>query len=227
MDLIHKQVVTHAQSDPTTLRVVLLPGAYHTPNQFLDAGFAEAVRRRALPIELILAVPELAHLTDRRWLVALHDEVVAPARAQGAAVWLGGVSLGGFMALRFAAQYPTLLDGLCLLAPYLGSRIIASEIEAQADAAAWQVQTLAEDDDERRIWHYISTLGSSASSTRIFLGYGERDRFADTQRVLAQVVPAGRATTRVIAGGHDWTVWRALWNDYLDTHGGDTHGGGA
>jgi pimeloyl-ACP methyl ester carboxylesterase len=220
MELIHTQILPHGQPRPTALRVVLMPGAYHTPNQFLDTGFAQAVRRCAQPVELILAVPELAHLTDRRWLVALHDEVIAPARAQGTPVWLGGVSLGGFMALRFAAQYPALLDGLCLLAPYLGSRIIAGEIAAQADPASWVVQNLAEDDDERRIWHYIATLGNSMSSTRIFLGYGASDRFADTQRMLGQLLPMPRATVRVIAGGHDWSVWRALWDDYLLTYGG-------
>jgi pimeloyl-ACP methyl ester carboxylesterase len=220
MGLMHAQVVPHAQPGATELRVVLMPGAYHTPNQFLDAGFAQSVHRRAQRVELVLAVPELAHLTDRRWLEVLHDELIAPSRAQGTPVWLGGVSLGGFMALRFAAQYPAALDGLCLLAPYLGSRIIAAEIEAQADPASWQVQTLAEDDDERRIWHYVATLGDSATRTRVFFGYGAADRFADTQRVLARVVPATRATVRVIAGGHDWSTWRALWDDYLDIYGG-------
>ncbi|HWW19940.1 MAG TPA: alpha/beta hydrolase [Steroidobacteraceae bacterium] len=214
------QTIAHGAPGASTLRVVLMPGAYHTPNQFLDAGFAEAVRRRSLRVELVLVVPELAHLTDRSWLTALHDEVIAPARAQGAPVWLGGVSLGGFMALRFAAQYPGALDGLCLLAPYLGSRIIAAQIAAQADAAAWQMHSLAEDDDERRIWHYIATLADSMNPTRIFFGYGASDRFADTQRVLAQAVPATHATVRIIAGGHDWTVWRSLWDEFLDRYGG-------
>jgi pimeloyl-ACP methyl ester carboxylesterase len=217
MGLIRAQTVPHAQSGPPALRVVLMPGAYHTPNQFLDAGFAQAVRARAQRVELILAVPELAHLTDRRWLAALHDEVIAPARTQGTPVWLGGVSLGGFMALRFAAQYPQVLDGLCLLAPYLGSRIVAAQIEARADA--WQRNPLDEDDDERRIWHYVATLEQGISSTRVFFGYGSGDRFADTQRVLARVLPTSRATIRVIAGGHDWPVWRALWDDFLETEG--------
>jgi pimeloyl-ACP methyl ester carboxylesterase len=218
MDLIRTQTLSHGTGTPDA-RIVLMPGAYHTPNQFLDAGFAEAIRQRARRVELVLAVPELAHLTDRRWLTALHDEVIAPAHAQRVPVWLGGVSLGGFMALRFAAQYPSLLNGLCLLAPYLGSRIIAGEIGAATDPARWQPQDLADDDDERRIWHYVATLAQSMPSTRVFFGYGASDRFADTQRVLAQVLPATRSTVRVIPGGHDWAVWRALWDDYLDTDG--------
>jgi pimeloyl-ACP methyl ester carboxylesterase len=219
MGLISTQTVPRVQSGPPALRVVLMPGAYHTPNQFLDAGFAQSVRASAERVELILAVPELAHLTDRRWLAGLHDEVIAPARAQGTPVWLGGVSLGGFMALRFAAEYPQALDGLCLLAPYLGSRIVAAEIEAHADSPGWQVNPVDAEDDERRIWQYVTTLEQSLSATRVFFGYGAADRFADTQRVLVRVLPKSRATVRVIAGGHDWLVWRALWDEFLGTEG--------
>ena len=52
----------------------------------------------------------------------------------------------------------------------------------------------------------------------MFLGFGSEDRFADTQRLLAGVLPA--AQTRVIPGGHDWPVWRALWEQFLDLAGG-------
>jgi pimeloyl-ACP methyl ester carboxylesterase len=83
-------------------------------------------------------------------------------------LWLGGVSLGGFMALRFAAQCEHALDGLCLLAPYLGSRIVAAEVAAHANLSSCQPGAL----------------------------------------------PA--ASTRVIPGGHDWPVWRALWDSFLD-----------
>jgi pimeloyl-ACP methyl ester carboxylesterase len=205
---------------PARVRVLLMPGAYHTPNQFLDAGFADSLHRLAPRTELTLAVPEMTHLTDRRWLAALHDEVIAPARAQQVRLWLGGVSLGGFMALRFAAQYPEAVDGLCLLAPYLGSRIIAAEIAAQADIAHWQAGTLNDEDDERRIWQYVAQLSRSMTATQIFLGFGAQDRFADTQRVLAAALRQARTTTRVIDGGHDWPVWRALWDEFLRSHGG-------
>jgi|HubBroStandDraft_1064217.scaffolds.fasta_scaffold06681_2 pimeloyl-ACP methyl ester carboxylesterase len=217
MGLIHVHTVPHAQSGPPALQVVLMPGAYHTPNQYLDAGFAQSVRQLAMRVELTLAVPEMAHLTDRRWLHALHEELILPARARNIPLWLGGVSLGGFMALRFAAQYPTVLDGLCLLAPYLGSRIVAREVEENAGRADWRVEPVDEEDDERRIWRYIATRARGA--TRIFLGYGQNDRFADTQHVLARVLTGAQDGIHVIPGGHDWPVWRALWQQFLQSHG--------
>jgi pimeloyl-ACP methyl ester carboxylesterase len=169
---------------------------------------------------LTLAVPEQAHLTDRRWIAALRDEIIAPARAQrDAALWLGGVSLGGFMALRFAAQYPQAIDGLCLLAPFLGSRAIAAEIAAHSDLSGWQAGDPDEDDDERQIWRYVTRLGSGMTATRVFLGLSTGDRFADTQQLLARALPPARTTTRVVDGAHDWPAWRHLWDQFLDEFG--------
>jgi pimeloyl-ACP methyl ester carboxylesterase len=192
--------------------MVLLPGAYQQLADFVQRGFDTAVHQRRVALDLILAAPELAHLTDRDWLPRLHDEVVHPARAAGQIVWLGGISLGAFMALRFAAQYPELIDGLCLIAPYLGSRIVAAEISALQPLQSWQPEALADDDDERHIWRYLQ--GLRAPKPRVFLGFGTHDRFADTQRLLARTVP--HANSQQLDGGHDWPVWRQLWDNFLD-----------
>jgi pimeloyl-ACP methyl ester carboxylesterase len=192
--------------------IVLLPGAYQQLADFVHRGFDTALHQRHVALDLILAAPELAHLTDRNWLPRLHDEVVHPAHAAGDIVWLGGISLGAFMALRFAAQYPELIDGLCLIAPYLGSRMVAAEIAGSQSPPSWQPGALADDDDERRIWRYLQ--GLHAPKPRVFLGFGRHDRFADSQRLLARTVP--HASSRQIDGGHDWPVWRQLWDNFLD-----------
>ncbi len=208
------QVIRCGPAGAEATRLVLLPGAYHALGDFVGAGFDQALRERGLAAELILAAPELAHLGDRGWLAQLRAEVIAPARARaGGALWLGGISLGGFMALRFAAEAQDEIDGLCLLAPYLGSRIVAAEVAAHRSLAAWQPAALAEDDDDRRVWRLVQRLGASGAP-RVFLGFGREDRFADTQRLLARTLPAD--STHVIPGGHDWPVWRALWDKFLD-----------
>ena len=211
---MRSQIIHAGPAGGLTARIVLLPGAYHALEQFVGAGFDRALRDRGLAAELIVAAPELAHLNDRAWLTQLRREVIAPARERGAgALWLGGISLGAFMALRFAAEGAEALDGLCLLAPYLGSRIVAAEIAAQGTLANWRAERLGEDDDERRIWRFIQGLGTAAAP-RVFLGFGSEDRFADTQRLLASALPAD--STHVVPGGHDWPVWRRLWDQFLD-----------
>jgi pimeloyl-ACP methyl ester carboxylesterase len=193
-------------------RIILLPAAFQGLVQFRHNGFDTALQASTSCTELLFAAPRLAHLNDRRWLPALYEQLIAPARERGLETWLGGVSLGGFMALRLAAQYPDELDGLCLLAPYLGSRIVAAELEHCADLSD---DVLDEDDDERRIWRYVTRLDRRMHPTQIFLGFGADDRFADTQRLLARALPDAGVTTQVVAGGHDWSVWRTLWDTFI------------
>jgi hypothetical protein len=217
---MHSEIIaagTAACDGEHVIRVVLLPGAYHALEEFSSAGFDQALRDRTLALELILAAPELAHLNDRRWLGELQQDIIAPARARGGQLWLGGISLGGFMALRFAAEHDgegaAALDGLCLLAPYLGSRIVAAEVAAQG-LANFRAGALSDDDDERRVWRFVQHLPTMPQPPRVFLGLGSEDRFADTQQLLAAALPAG--STQVLPGGHDWPVWRALWGAFLD-----------
>ena len=158
----------HMQADwPSGQRgcIVLLPGAQQPLEDFLAAGFDAAVRQRRVPLELILAAPALTHLTDRAWIAQLQRDIIEPRRAGGRALWLGGISLGAFMALRFAAEHPALVDGLCLLAPYLGSRIVAAEIARAIRSRDWRPGELSADDDERRVWCYVREPAAAARRT--------------------------------------------------------------
>ena len=194
-------------------RMVWLPGAYHGSRDFVEAGFPQVVRNRSLPLDLWLVDLQLRHLGDRSVLEQLRSEFVLPARAAGCAVWLGGISLGGFIALDYAASYPGELDGLCLLAPYLGNRMLTAEIAGAAGVAAWQPGELAQIDEERRIWRYIKSR--DADALPLYLGFGRDDRFSTAHELLAAVLPPDRVAK--IAGGHEWSTWSALWEIFLDS----------
>ena len=194
------------------MRMAWLPGAYHSPQDFAAAGFAAAVRARKAALDLIFIDMELTHVGDRSVLPRLRSQVVSPARAAGVPIWLGGISLGGLLALDYAASYPNELDGLCLLAPYLGNRMLTAEIAKAPGLAAWQPGELAEPDEERRIWRYIKHRPADAAA--LHLGYGRADRFSAAHRLLAAALPAG--SVDVIDGGHDWPTWSRLWENFLD-----------
>jgi pimeloyl-ACP methyl ester carboxylesterase len=194
-------------------RVVWLPGAYHAARDFLTAGFAEAVRMRRIALDLTFVDLEMAHVGDRSALQRLRSDIVLPARAAGVAVWLGGISLGGLFALDYAATHPDELDGLCLLAPYLGNRMLTAEIAQAAGVAAWQPGELAETDEERRIWRHIKSRRED--SRPLYLGFGRGDRFAAAHELLAATLPAD--SVDVIAGGHEWSTWVRLWERFLDS----------
>jgi pimeloyl-ACP methyl ester carboxylesterase len=206
--------IASPQSAAATACVVLLPGAYHAPEDFLSAGFDRAIRERGLGIELILVDPGLRHIADRDWLGELPDRVLHPVRAGRCPLWLGGISLGGFMALRCAADHPRLADGLCLIAPYLGDRIMAAEVAAQGGLAGWRPGACAEEDDQRVVWRYLQ--GVAAAPPALYLGLGSEDRLGATQGLLARALPS--AVIHTLPGGHDWPVWRLLWDNFLDRY---------
>jgi hypothetical protein len=221
---------------PARVRVALLAGAYQAPEEFVRAGFAEAVRARGLAVDLSFIDVELDVLTDRAALVRLREEVVLPARAGGyGRIWLGGISLGGYIALDYAscaaAFAGAAIDGICLLAPYLGNRMVIAEIARAGGLAAWEPGALAESDEERRIWRFIKQCGSptpggsttpggsptpgGSSRPAVYLGYGREDRFAQAQALLGTALSAQNVD--VVPGGHDWPTWQRLWENFLDS----------
>jgi pimeloyl-ACP methyl ester carboxylesterase len=194
------------------LQMIWLPGAYDHAHDFEQEGFARAVSRRRKPLDLRFVDLEMQHFNDLDALEQLQSEIVAPARAAGASIWLAGISLGGLVALDYASTHVAEIDGLCLLAPYLGNRMLIDEIAA-AGLSAWEPGELAELDAERRIWRYIKTR---TDSRPLLLGYGQGDRFSRAHDLLAAALPA--ASVKVVAGGHEWRTWTRLWENFLDSH---------
>lgn len=193
--------------------MIWLPGAYHSARDFVEEGFVSAVARRRALLDLRFVDLEMQHLDDRGALQRLRSDIVLPARDSGASVWLAGISLGGLMALDYASRHLDELNGLCLLAPYLGNRMLLKEISATSGLAGWEPGELAEADTERRIWRYIKTR---VDSRPLFLGYGKNDRFSAAHAMLAAALPAD--SVEVVAGGHQWGTWLTLWEKFLDSH---------
>jgi pimeloyl-ACP methyl ester carboxylesterase len=195
-----------------TARLVMLPAAYTGPDDFVGAGFVNAARERQLDVDLVFAGIELQRVTDRTVLTQVRQELILPARSAGCAVWLGGISLGGYLALCCAERHPHELAGLCVFAPYLGSHIITNEIARAQGLVAWNPGELADDDDERRVWRFIQGLGSG--SLAVYLGLGREDRFASRHRLMAAALRP--ESVDIVPGGHDWATWHRLWESFLD-----------
>jgi pimeloyl-ACP methyl ester carboxylesterase len=209
MTVLH-HAAEEGRSAPVCL--IMLPAAFAVPEDFVEQGFVHAVRARALAIDLVFAGLELEHVTDRSMLARLREHTILPARARGCAVWLGGISLGAYLALCLAELHPGELAGLCLFAPYLGSRIVAAEVE-RAGLGAWASAALRPDDEEGRVWRFICSL--RGGPLPVYLGLGREDRFARRHRLMAAALAP--QDVDVIPGGHDWPTWRRLWERFLET----------
>ncbi len=189
----------------------LLPGAQMTAQHIAEEGLLAlaAERRPALTVVPLNLGQE--GIYDPRVLQRLDDEILSPARRQYRHVWLGGISLGGLLSLAYVAQQLGRIDGLCMLAPYPGSRLTLNAIAQAGGLGAWTPTAEQLDDVEFRVWHWLQ---SAVPALPMFIGYGAQDRFASGIRQLAQCLPAARI--EVIDGGHDWAAWRTLWSRFLD-----------
>ena len=193
--------------------MVWLPGAFHTPEDFVHAGFDTAVARRGLEIDLQFADLALDHLGDRSAIERLARDIVRPAREAGCGtVWLGGISLGGSFVLDYAATDAGPWDGLCLLAPYPGNRLLIREIVRSR--APCRVSTGAACGVRRRTSNMAFHSGARRRTAACVPGLRADDRFAQGLDLMAQALPP--AAVQVIEGGHDWSTWSTLWERFLD-----------
>ncbi len=213
MDIIHDQRACAGARASTLL--VFLPGAYMTPDELVQQGFASAVRERQLPVDLWFVQTELAQLVDRTAMQRLDVDIVGAAREQGyRRLWFAGISLGAFLAMGYAARRPGQVEGIVGLGTYPGRRPLLQEIERAGSLAAWQRSAKPRDDDDldHDIWAWLAR--AERSGPALYLGHGAQDRFADGQTLMGSTLAAGHVD--VVPGGHDWAPWRTLWARWLD-----------
>lgn len=170
--------------------LVLLPGVYSHPDEFVREGFVRAVHDARLAVDLVRVDAHLNYYERKTFVARLNQDVIVPAQARGyRAIWIAGISLGGFGGLIYAKEHPSDVAGLVALAPYLGEAAIWPWLNGDADAAP--------------------------GHPPLYLGYGTADRFATSNGLLAAKLPPSRVFTT--DGGHDWAPWLRLWKAMLPT----------
>ncbi|MDB5922491.1 MAG: hypothetical protein JWN13_1427 [Betaproteobacteria bacterium] len=193
----------------------MLPGAMHKPEDIIRAGFIVALRERGLPVSVVVADAHDGYYLDRNVVERLTEDIVVPARKQGYRdIWLMGISLGGLGALMCARAHREHVQGVVVLAPYLGAPGTLHEVVRAGGLKMWQPGELAPTDDERHVLDWLRESGPQASLPPIHLGYGEQDRFISASVLLRECLPRYRVAA--IPGGHDWPTWLALWQLLLD-----------
>jgi pimeloyl-ACP methyl ester carboxylesterase len=198
------------------IMLVMLPSAKARPQDLVQYGFVRALRERGLRVDVVAVEAHLGYYLERNLSEHLAHDIIAPARARDyQRIWLMGISLGSMGALIYTSEHPADIEGVILLAPFLGARGTIAEVVRAGGLARWEPSAIKPDDDERRLLAWIKAYQPAASALpRIYLGYGTEDRFAAASKMLAELLPAAQVVT--VPGGHEWATWICLWQQLLD-----------
>ena len=188
--------------------VVLLPGARSVAGDFVKYGFGEAAAEALGGRADVVAVDlHRGYYEANSAAKLLHYEVIAPAKRRGyREVWLAGVSLGGFGSVMYDLRYPGTLDRLILMAAFLGEEEPVAEVKTSG-LTAWEPGEIAREDFSRRFWKGVKEA-KGLEAGRVFVGYGDSDRFAGDNAFFASTLGLD---ARVVPGGHTWKPWKKLW----------------
>ncbi|HSB23360.1 MAG TPA: alpha/beta hydrolase [Burkholderiaceae bacterium] len=201
------------QSRRAEMLVVMLPGVYSLPHDFIDQGFVSRMRARRYAVDVAIADAHLGYAANGTLFERLRDDVLAPAWGAGyRRIWLVGISLGGFVSLGSLMRQPEWIEGVLAIAPYVGPPPLLRQVRAAGSARAYAASPNVSDDPAARLWRWLGHA-DAAVRNRIHCYTGSEDRLIDGQRLLEAELAADHVLE--LPGNHDWPVWNALWSRWL------------
>ena len=201
--------------------VVFIPGFLDSPDSYLDHGFPQDLIGSDAPCDAVGVDLHFRYYSDVGVADILYEEVLQPATARGYdEIWLVGISMGGLGTLLTASQYSEYVDGIILLAPFVGDEGVLRTIESQGGAASWtppagtDASVWTADNYTAKIWSWLRGYHTHPESRPpLYIGWGVDDRLGAADRLLANLMPEDHVFSQ--PGGHNWATWRPLWRQVL------------
>jgi len=204
--------------------IVFLRGMGGTLNCFFDGhecfekeGFVEAVRIRGLSYDMIAPNTHFGYYNDRTLMTRLKEDIIQPAKAKKyEKIWLVGTSMGGLGSILYLKDYEKNIDGVLLLGPFLGEKLIIDEIYSAGGIAYWEPGDYDEEDDwQRMLWHWLKEYNRHGNiHPPIYLGIGKEDFYYRAQKLLASSLSPGHVIE--VNGKHRFSTFKRIWDIFLD-----------
>ncbi len=181
--------------------LVLLPGIGDRASVFSKFGVIAAIHKKSPSTDVVAVDAHFKYYQARTIIERIRTDVIKPAIAAGyREIYLGGTSLGGFGSLLYLKQYPDELTKIFVLAPYLGDEqdydyLLKNKVAPQLPR-------------DVNIWPWLTQLPETTKN-KIYLAYGENDKFAVSNRLLGKYLPKDNIISQ--DGKHTWTTWALLW----------------
>jgi pimeloyl-ACP methyl ester carboxylesterase len=193
---------------------VFLPGRRDRASDFVRHGFIASAKGRIRGLDCVAVDATISYYFDGSIADRLQREIIGPARSVGyREIWIVGVSMGGLGAFFHERAYPGEVNGLILLAPFVGNDLaLFREMDAAGGAASWAGSQLTvaagrqKTEFQRELWQFLGRIQFDRSlQLETWLAYGEADRLLPGIERLKSLLPAERVFS--LSGGHTWEVW--------------------
>lgn len=189
---------------------ILLPGLGDLAGAFEKRGLVDYMRKpdfaNGFAFDLVAVNAHFKYYSGQTLIERLKSDIVDPAKIGGYKhIHFIGISLGGFGSLLYLRDYPDDISTITILAPYLGEKEYYQHLFDE------RLRT-PENLDKKNIWPWLETMPEE-TRRKIFLGYGDEDKFAPANSALAALLPPEH--TLVVAGRHRWTTWQQIWPGLL------------
>jgi pimeloyl-ACP methyl ester carboxylesterase len=196
--------------------MVFLPGNPSYPDDFSKEQFVFILHDAYPDIDSVAVDASLGYYIKEMLPERLLEDVIKPAHAMGyKKVWITGISMGGAGALWYIQKYPASVQGILLLAPFLGDEKIIDEIVNAGGLKKWEPSLPLKRKDYQRaqmLW-LKQNINPGAKLPFIFLGFGESDRFQQSNMLLADLLPPKQVL--MIPGDHDWQTWSTIFKKFI------------
>ena len=204
----------HTAQTKTENLLILLPGIRNDLLRFEQEGFFTDIQQYAPNFDVITVDAHIGYYAQKKLIVELHETVILPAKASGYRnIILGGISLGGYGSLWYNHLYANEIQGLLLIAPYLGDEHVISSIKSSPSVAVWREQNpLDVEEFEELVWHWIDE-DMPSKQNQTLLAVGKKDKYYDATNILARYLPESQYV--IGKGKHNWRDWRVLWLSLL------------
>lgn len=182
--------------------------------------YVDSAHAQGQPAQSLLLDELLPHI-DARW----------PTRTERSARIVGGYSMGGYGALRFALARPQAFGAALVLSPAVYTPLPPTGSSAREFGAFGRGPALFVDEVYEALGYPALLPGLAAKGTalRIFVAAGDGEyKHPDPQDALQDIdmqahwlfhrlarQPQCRTALRILGGGHDWSVWLPAFREGL------------
>lgn len=184
-------------------------------NYYVDSAHAQGS-----PVQTLLLDELLPHV-DTRWRT----------RADRDSRVVGGYSMGGYGALRFALTRPRAFGAALVLSPAVYTPLPPAGSSAREFGAFGRGQALFVDAiyEAGNYPALLPALRAARTPLRVFIAAGDReykhpdpadaphDIDVEAHRLFSRLCrePQARTALRILDGGHDWAVWQPAFHEGL------------